>query len=118
MSALDELADKAVFRSQTGHEELKCRAIVLQSLADCQGVPSPARWRHIAHVAQLGLSAHHSAPSPAEFFRTTPRGVDEPPTRAGRLALGKVLGALWALDTGLNAWPSIIKTAKAMGVDA
>lgn len=118
MSALDEIADKAAFKAETGGRELKCRAVVLQSLADCQGVPSPARWRHIEHVAQTGLEAHTVPPSPAEFFLSLPKGVDEPPTRAGRLALGTVLGALWALDTGLNAWPSIIKTAKAMGVDA
>jgi len=118
MSALDEIADKAAFKAETGSHELLARAAVLQALAETNGVPCPALWRHIEHVAQTGLEAHTVPPSPAEFFLSRPKGVDEPPTRAGRLALGTVLGALWALDTGLNAWPSIIKTAKAMGVDA
>jgi hypothetical protein len=118
MSALDEIADKAAFKAEAGSHERLARAAVLQALAEANGVPSPAMWRHIGHLARVGLGAHTAPPSPAEYFLTTPRGVDEPPTRAGRLALGKVLGALWALDTGVNAWPSIIKTAQAMGVDA
>lgn len=118
MSALDEIADKAAFKAETGSHELLARAAVLQALAEANGNPSPARWRHIGHLAHVGLEAHTAPPSPAEFFLSLPKGVDEPPTRAGRLALGKVLGALRSLDTGVNAWPSIIKTAKARGVDA
>lgn len=118
MSALDEIADKAAFKAETGDRELLARASVLRLLAEGGGVLPPRRWRIMATFARVGLDAHTAPPSPAEYFLTTPRGVDEPPTRAGRLALGKVLGALWALDTGVNAWPSIIKTAEAMGVDA
>ncbi len=118
MSALHEIADRAVFKAETGAAELKCRAEVLRALAESSGGPTPTQWRYIEQIAGVGLIEHPAAPSHAEFFLTTPRGVDEPPTRAGRLALGKVLGALWALDTGVNAWPSILKTARAVGVDA
>lgn len=118
MSALHEIADRAVFKAETGGRELLARASVLRLLAEGGGVLPPSRWRLMVSFARIGLEAHTAPPSPAEFFLSLPKGVDEPPTRAGRLALGKVLGALWALDTGVNAWPSIAETAKAMGVDA